>query len=169
MREVTNVDRAGYGRETLEHYEQGRAALGREPDEREEARLVMAACAYGGSLDRWDPVKAMDLQEDTEWALEVIGDLVCDLFHTADGTVTPQLLLDAVPAPGCVGETALVESRKRLGERGVRFADFLAAVRRALVTVHDLDADELFERAKGNFEEEVEEERYNAAAARHIA
>lgn len=169
MREVTNADRAEYGRATLEHYERARAALGREPDGREEASMVMAACAYGGSLDRWDPVEAKDLHDDAEWAREVIGDLVCDLLHTADGVIAPRLLLDAAADPERVGETTLREARQLLGGRGVRFADFLASVRRALTTVHGLDVDDLFESAKCGFEEEVEEERFDTVGALRVA
>lgn len=167
--EITNEERAAYGQAALEHYEQARAALGHEPDEREETELVLAACAHGGSLDRTEPVAVDDLREDGEWAAEVFGDLAAHLFHTADGVVTPQLLLDAVTAPESRDKAAQAEAWRRLGERGPRFAAFLAAIRRTLVTVHDLDADGLFEDSRAVFEDEAEEERYRALAARRVS
>ncbi|MER5302287.1 hypothetical protein ABT039_22895 [Streptomyces lasiicapitis] len=165
MDEVTNEDRAEYGRAALEHYEEARAALGREPAEHEDIELALAACAYGGSLDRTERVEAKDLREETEWAVEVLGDLVSNLFHAADGMVIPRLLLDAVADPEGREEADRSEAWQRLGERGPRFARFLAAVRRTLVTLHDADADGLFEGSRSAFEEEAEEERYAARAA----
>ncbi|MCF1597716.1 hypothetical protein [Streptomyces muensis] len=171
MPQVTNEVRARYGRALLAYYDDARAALGHEPSAREDVGLVWAACARGGSQDRWDAVRAEDLATEADWACEVLGDLVSNLFHAADGIVIPRLLLDAVAASESRGEAAWDEAARTeawrlLGERGPRFARLLIAMRRALLTVHDVDADGLFEGARSAFEDEVEEERYDAVAAR---
>ncbi|MDX3165853.1 hypothetical protein PV516_18885 [Streptomyces scabiei] len=169
--EVTNEVRARYGRALLAYYDRARAALGHDPDLREDVGLVWTACALGGSQDRWDPVHAEDLARDADWACEVLGDLVSNLFHAADGVVIPRLLLDAVAASESRGqaawdEAARAEAWRLLGERGPRFARLLISMRRALLTVHGVDADGLFDGARNAFEDEVEEERYDAVAAR---
>ncbi|WP_333746012.1 hypothetical protein [Streptomyces sp. IBSBF 2950] len=169
--EVTNEVRARYGRTLLEQYDRARATLGHEPSPSEDIGLVWAACAAGGSQDRWDPVRAEDLATDADWACEVLGDLVSNLFHTVDGAVIPRLLLDAVAASECRGEAAWdeearTEAWRLVGERGGRIARLLIAMRRALLTVHDVDADGLFDGARDVFEDEVEEERYNAVGTR---
>ncbi|MFD5451217.1 hypothetical protein [Streptomyces sp. NPDC127100] len=166
MPEVTNDTRADYGRIALEFYSEARAALGHEPDTAEDVELALAACAHGGGLDRCEPVLAEDLRSEGDWATEVCSDLVAHLFHAADGAVVPRLLLNAVSGPETRSEAAVAEAWAVLGKHGPEFARFLAAVRRFLVTVHDIDADELFEDARSIFEDEVEEERYAAAAAR---
>ncbi|MFC8570682.1 hypothetical protein ACFUIW_33495 [Streptomyces sp. NPDC057245] len=166
MPDVTNDTRADYGWTALEFYSEARTALGHEPDPAEDVELALAACAHGGSLDRLEPVLAEDLRKEDDWATEVCSDLVSHLFHAADGAVVPRLLLDAVTDPETRSEAAIAEAWRVLGERGAEFARFLAAVRRLLVTVHDIDADDLFEDARRVFEDEVEEERYAAAAER---
>lgn len=166
MPDVTNDTRADYGRAALEFYWEARAALGHEPDATEEVELALAACAHGGSLDRFEPVLVEDLRSEKDWATEVCSDLVSNLFHAADGAVVPRLLLDAVTDPETRLEAAIAKAWAVLGERGEQFARFLAAVRRFLVTVHDIDANDLFEDARSIFEDEVEEERYAAVAER---
>ncbi|GAA1111577.1 hypothetical protein [Streptomyces javensis] len=168
-RDVTNADRAALGRAALEYYEAARAMVGHDPDEPVDAELALAACAHGASGDRRDPVRAEDLREDAEWTAEVIRDIVADLFHTADGAATPQLLLRAATALEDADDAAQAEAWRRAGPGGRRFALFLTAVRHALVRLAEMsgpDADSLLDDARAVFAEEVEEERFAAATAR---
>ncbi|WP_435058487.1 hypothetical protein [Streptomyces sp. bgisy060] len=164
--ETSNRERAVWGESALGFYSRSRAALGREPTAVEDIALALAACEVGGRFD--DSLldgRCGVLGEDREVAEEVIGDLLTNVFHAADGAVVPELLLNAVTGPEHRSESARAEAWRRLG-RARPFGEFLAAVRQALVTVHDLDADGMLESAAESFRLEAEEERFALVADR---
>ncbi|MFB7545053.1 MULTISPECIES: hypothetical protein [Streptomyces] len=164
--ESSNRERAVWGEAAVGYYSRSREALGKEPTAIEDIAMALGACEMGGRFD--DSMldgRCGVLGEDREIAEEVIGDLLTNVFHAADGAVTPELLLNAVTGAEYREEAARAEAWRRLG-RARPFGEFLAAVRQALVTVHDLDADGMLESAARMFHEEAEEERFALAAER---
>ncbi|MEV7681561.1 hypothetical protein AB0O64_23850 [Streptomyces sp. NPDC088341] len=164
--ETSNRERAVWGEAALGYYSRSRAALGKEPTAVEDIAMALGACEMGGRFD--DSMldgRCGVLGEDREIAEEVIGDLLTNVFHAADGAVVPELLLNAVTGAEHREESARAEAWRRLGPARP-IGEFLAAVRQALVTVHDLDADGMLESAAQMFREEAEEERFALAAER---
>ncbi|WP_282795748.1 hypothetical protein [Streptomyces sp. CC224B] len=167
--ETSNRERAVWGEAALGYYSRNRAALGKEPTALEDIAMALSACEVGGRFDDSHLVSGCCgvLAEDREIAEEVIGDLLANVFHAADGVVTPELLLDAVTGPEHREESTRAEAWRRLGP-GRPFGEFLTALRQALVTVHDLDADGMLESAAEMFRQEAEEERFALAAQRWV-
>jgi hypothetical protein len=164
--ETSNRERAVWGEAALGYYSRSRAALGKEPTAVEDIAMALGACEVGGRFDDSQlDGRCGVLAEDREIAEEVIGDLLTNVFHAADGAVAPELLLNAVTGPEHRKESARTEAWRRLGPARP-FGEFLAAVRQALVTVHDLDADGMLESAAEMFREEAEEERFALVAER---
>ncbi|MFH8294998.1 hypothetical protein [Streptomyces sp. NPDC018059] len=165
--ETSNRERAVWGEAALGYYGRSRAALGKEPTAVEDIMLALGACEVGGRFDDCHLASGRCgvLAEDREIAEEVIGDLLANVFHAADGVVTPELLLEAVTGPEYREEPVRAEAWRRLGP-GRPFGEFLAALRSALVTVHDLDADGMLESAAETFRQEAEEERFALASQR---
>ncbi|MFJ2278868.1 hypothetical protein ACIOEZ_32490 [Streptomyces sp. NPDC087866] len=164
--ESSNRERAVWGEAAVGYYNRSREALGKEPTALEDIAMALGACEMGGRFD--DSMldgRCGVLGEDREIAEEVIGDLLTNVFHAADGAITPELLLNAVTGAEYREEAARAEAWRRLGQARP-FGEFLAAVRQALVTVHDFDADGMLESAARMFHEEAEEERFALAAER---
>ncbi|PZT71532.1 hypothetical protein [Streptomyces sp. AC1-42T] len=162
----SNRERAVWGEAAVGHYSRSRAALGKEPTAAEDMAMALTACESGGRfVNSLLDGRCGVLSEDREIAEEVIEDVLTNVFHAADGTVTPELLLRAVAGGEDRAASVRAEAWQRLGS-AQDVGWFLVAVRRALVTVHDLDADGMLESAVRRFRAEAEDERFALVAER---
>ncbi|MFD5883853.1 hypothetical protein [Streptomyces yangpuensis] len=158
---TTNADRAREGQDALEHYESGRAALGRTPADQDEVDLALASAARFGNRERDILITVEVLRADREEAVSVFLDLISGLFHAADGAAPPRLLIDTVLAEETMLPADVLYTWSRLSSVARRYAAFLAAIAKAAVASHDVYAQDLMEEARACFEDEAEEERYN--------